>query len=303
MAINQAVIFTKPTFHLPFSISPNALRDRVEAFLLDRGFYIRLQRCVDGATLYAQGTMDHHYIVYSKAVRLDTLDTLVMSEAGFARFEEHFGASWEHEKAAGRLMTTNQLIAQKGLAITDLLNAWEEQLAAGKTLKVQSGLIIGFVEAFDAYVMNGFYPAMAERFHHAENLMHYFVVEFDSADCSWESFRKEVLGVTNSSNAVPTSLRGQLYADFPVDLPGSDNFVHGSAGPLEGFAERLVHEDEVGLATSPIGVYLQRRGVSAVTFRAWSARMPIVELAALFDLTEEKNSDEIIPILDTIDFR
>ena len=98
-------------------------------------------------------------------------------------------------------------------------------------------------------------------------------------------------------------MRGQLYADFPVELPGSDNFVHGSAGPLEGFAERLVHEDEVGLATSPIGVYLQRRGVSAVTFRAWSARMPIVELAALFDLTEEKNSDEIIPILDTIDFR
>ena len=45
------------------------------------------------------------------------------------------------------------------------------------------------------------------------------------------------------------------------------------------------------------------RGVSAVTFRAWSARKPIVELAALFDLTEEKNSDEILPILDVIDFR
>lgn len=303
MAINQAVIFTKPIYHLPFSITHETLRDRVKAFLLDHGFYIRSERCVDGNTLYAQGTMDQHYIVYSKAVRLDTLDTLIMSKAGLTRFEERFGASWEDEKAAGRLMTTNQLIAQKGLAITDLLNAWEQLLAAGQTLKVQSGLIIGFVEAFDAYVINGFYPAMAERFHHAENRMHYFVVEFDSADCSWESFRKEVLGVTNSSKASSTSLRGQLYADFPVELPGSDNFVHGSAGPLEGFAERLVHEDEVGLATSPIGVYLQRRGVSAVTFRAWSARKPIVELAALFDLTEEKNSDDILPILDTIDFR
>ena len=39
--------------------------------------------------------------------------------------------------------------------------------------------------------------------------------------------------MTNSSKASPTSLRGQLYADFPVELPGSDNFVHGSAGPLE----------------------------------------------------------------------
>ena len=194
MAINQAVIFTKPTHHLPFSITADALRDRVEAFLLDRGFYIRLQRCVDGPTLSAQGTMDQHYIVYSKAVRLDTLDTLVMSEADSLDLEERFGASWEDEKAAGRLMTTNQLMAQKGLAITDLLNAWEEQLAAGQTLKVQSGLIIGFIEAFDAYVINGFYPAMAERFHHAENLMYYFVVEFDSADCSWESFSKRGTG-------------------------------------------------------------------------------------------------------------
>lgn len=303
MAINQAVIFTKPIYHLPFSLTADALRDRVETFLLDRGFYIRTRHCVDGQTLRSQGTMDQHYIVYSKAVRLESLDTLIMSEAGLARFEERFGTSWEDEKVAGRLMTTDQLIEKKGLAITDLLEAWEDHLATGQTLKVQSGLIVAFVEAFDAYVINGFYPAMAERFDHADNVMHYFVVEFDSADCSWESFRKEILGVTNSSKAASTSLRGQLFADFPVELPGSDNFVHGSAGPLEGFAERLVHEEEVGLATSPIGVYLQRRGVSAVTFRAWCARKPIVELAALFDLTEEKNSDEILPILDAIDFR
>lgn len=303
MAINQAVIFTKPIYHLPFSLTADALRDRVETFLLDRGFYIRTRHCVDGQALRSQGTMDQHYIVYSKAVRLESLDTLIMSEAGLARFEERFGTSWEDEKVAGRLMTTDQLIENKGLAITDLLEAWEDHLATGQTLKVQSGLIVAFVEAFDAYVINGFYPAMAERFDHADNVMHYFVVEFDSAECSWESFRKEILGVTNSSKAASTSLRGQLFADFPVELPGSDNFVHGSAGPLEGFAERLVHEEEVGLATSPIGVYLQRRGVSAVTFRAWCARKPIVELAALFDLTEEKNSDEILPILDAIDFR
>ena len=30
--------------------------------------------------------------------------------------------------------------------------------------------------------------------------------------------------------------------------------------------------------------------------------LQFVELAALFDLTEEKNSDEIIPILDSIKF-
>ena len=66
--------------------------------------------------------------------------------------------------------------------------------------------------------------------------------------------------------------------------------------------ERCVHEKDVGLATNPIGVYLQQRGISKDVFNSWRNRTPIVELAALFDLTEEKNSDEIIPILDSIKF-
>ena len=66
--------------------------------------------------------------------------------------------------------------------------------------------------------------------------------------------------------------------------------------------ERCVHEKDVGLATNPIGVYLQQRGILKDVFNSWRNRTPIVELAALFDLTEEKNSDEIIPILDSIKF-
>ena len=175
-------------------------------------------------------------------------------------------------------MTTNQLLAQKGLAITDLLNAWEQQLAAGQTLKVQSGLIIGFVEAFDAYVINGFYPAMAERFHHAENRMHYFVVEFDSADCSWESFRKEILGVTNSSKASSTSLRGQCMQIFQSYLGAIILFMGVQDCQrvlLNGWCMKMRL-----ISYQPDWRYLQRRGVSAAT-RAWSARKPIVELAAL----------------------
>ena len=80
---------------------------------------------------------------------------------------------------------------------------------------------------------------MADRFNHPDNIMHYFVIEFDSKDCSWDSFRKEIF-ITNSSKAVSDSLRGKLYADYPVELPESDNFVHGSAGPLEGLIERAV---------------------------------------------------------------
>ncbi|MAI20401.1 MAG: hypothetical protein CMF28_04125 [Kiritimatiellaceae bacterium] len=303
MAINQAVIFTKPIYHLSHALTPDALYEQVESFLTERRFYVRTHRCVTGVELAAGGIMDQHYVVYSKAVRVAALEDLQVSDEAKERFGNRFETTWHDEVAQGRLMSTDQLMKQRSLSATSVLDEWEKNLAAGKAFKVQAGLIVTFVEAFNSFVINGFYPAMAERFNHADNVMHYLVVEFDSNDCSWRSFRQDVLGVTNAAKASASSLRGQLFAEYPVELPGSDNFVHGSAGPLEGFAERLVHEEEVGLATSPIGVYLQRRGVSAVTFRAWCARQPIVELASLFDLTEEKNSNEILSILDPIDFR
>ena len=56
----------------------------------------------------------------------------------------------------------------------------------------------------------------------------YFVVEFDSADCAGSRFERGTR--VTIREGVPTSLRGQLYADFPVERFGSDNFVHGSAG-------------------------------------------------------------------------
>ena len=94
----------------------------------------------------------------------------------------------------------------------------------GKTLKkVQSGLLVAFVKKFNAYVINGFVRWLIDLT--TQILCIISVIEFDSKDCSWDSFRKEILGITNSSKAVSNSLRGKLYADYPVELPGSDNFV------------------------------------------------------------------------------
>ena len=133
--------------------------------------------------------------------------------------------------------------------------------------------------------------------------MDYFVIEFDSQVCSWQRFRQEILGKTNCAQAIRTSLRAQLHHAFPQQRPGSDNFVHGSAGPLEGFIERIVHERTPSLATSPVGVYLMQRGVDLDHFIEWLQRQSTVELAALFDLTEEINTDQLAQFLDRIEFR
>ena len=56
MSINKEVIFTKPVYHLPFSISDVDLKNRVESFFIDHGFYIRSKQ-VDADSLKSNQTM------------------------------------------------------------------------------------------------------------------------------------------------------------------------------------------------------------------------------------------------------
>ena len=85
--------------------------------------------------------------------------------------------------------------------------------------------------------------------------------------------------------AVPESFRGQLYAAHPVDYPGRDNFVHGSAGPLEGLIERSIHEPDFEMTSNPVGQYLAGRGISLEHLQKWKTAQTTAQLGDLFDAT------------------
>ena len=84
-----------------------------------------------------------------------------------------------------------------------------------------------------------------------------------------------------------------MYSKFKVTNPGTNNFIHGSAGPLEGLIERIVHEQSFALSTNPIGVYLLSRNMQINQFNLWLDNQSIDNLSWMFDVTEEKNSDQI----------
>ena len=65
MAINQAVLFTKPMGHTGCGIDPLYLRDQVVEYLKEHQFYIRTHRVVTGTQLAADQIIDQHYCVYS----------------------------------------------------------------------------------------------------------------------------------------------------------------------------------------------------------------------------------------------
>jgi hypothetical protein len=195
-------------------------------------------------------------------------------------------------------------LESKGITANQLFLMWNDKFAGGQTQKLQDGLLVAYLEELDCYCINAFYPAMEENFYNPQTDITYYVLEFDPDQVSWKQFRKTILGATDASKANPDSFRGQLYTRFSMALkyPGRDNFVHGSAGPIEGLVERIIHEPDFDLATNPVGRDLLERGISLEMFINWKSGLSITQLGELFASSEEKNTDEALALLDSISF-
>ena len=298
--INQAVVFTKPVHHLGLPLTPEQLDEQARTFLADKGFSVVLSRKVTGSELAARDVIKQHYTMYSKASYGDA----AISDAGREKFESAFGKTWDGEVAAGRIMGNPQLLKAKGISANELFLLWNECFTTRQTQKIQDGLIMAWLATLDCYCINAFYPAMEENFYNPKTDITYYVLEFDPSQVSWAQFRKNILGSTDSSKADPDSFRGRLYAAYGPALayPGRDNFVHGSAGPVEGFIERIIHEADFDMASSPVGRYLSGRGVSLEEFKAWKSTRSIAQLGGLFDSTEEKDTADALRVLDAVSF-
>ena len=289
MTMNQAVLFTKPVHHLDSALTPGELDRLTRAYFGDRGFSMVYHHRVTGPDLAAREVIRQHYLMYSKASYGD----IGITEEGKARFAECFGKTWDAEFEAGRILGNPALLASRNMDPHELFSLWNDTSVS----KIQAGLLMGWLDSLDCYCINAFYPAMEANFYHPDTVMDYYVVEFDPAQVSWARFRKEVLGATNAAKADSESFRGQLYARYRVDYPGRDNFVHGSAGPFEGMVERAIHERDFDLASNPVGRRLQAAGLTLEGLAAWKSRQTNAALGALFDATEEKDTDEILPLL------
>jgi hypothetical protein len=304
MSLNQAVVFTKPVHHLNLPLSAVGLADQARNFLEDKGFSIVHTQHVTGSELATRDVIKQHYLMYSKAACISSAEELNLSTEAQVRFLAAYGKVWQDEVEAGNIMGFPQIREVKGITAAELQVLWSELFARRATQKIQDGLLLAHLEAFDCFCINAFYPAMEENFYNPATEMTYFVIEFDPEQISWSSFRKEILGSTDSSKADPASFRGQLYATYgdALEYPGRDNFVHGSAGPVEGLVERIIHELDFEMKSNPIGNYIGDKGVSVEAFKEWKSRQTIAQLGQLFDKTEEKNTAEVLHTVDKITF-
>lgn len=300
MSINQAVIFTKPVHHLQSPLSSGELNQRVLEFFKKKGFRFVCSQTVTGTELKARDVIKQHYRMYSTAACAETVD---LEPAAQKRFESFFGRRWRDELEAGRIVSMPRLLQRPDVDVHRLFALWRALYPENKTVKLQAGLIMGFIEELGVYGINAFYPALEANFYHPDTVMHYHVVEFDPAEVSWKTFRRDLLGPTDSGKAAPETFRGMLYNEYPVSFPERDNYVHGSAGPLEGFVERIIHEPGFDITANPVGSLLAERGVTLSSFAEWKAKQSLASLGSLFDETEEKNTGEIFQTLEKVNRR
>merc|ERR1719436_1287366 len=110
--------------------------------------------------------------------------------------------------------------------------------------------------------------------------IHWFTVEWNSDNLSWEDFRGLVLGPTDPSTAPANSVRGSIYNNWEslgltAQPDTGDNGVHASASPYEGLAERL-NWLGADLATDAFGKALLDAGVPEAMLRDWTVDPQVV---------------------------
>jgi len=297
MVKNTAFVFVKP----------HANNDKVATMVRkdfeERKFAILTEGTIDAATIDEKKLVDqHYYAIASKATLLKPSELNIPAD----KFKAKFGKEWKDVLDAGNAYNALDACSFLGIDANRLDSEWAKAKKADKLVKLGGGFYCGLIELAgkpSIFVFNGFFMSMRSKFVTPGVSIHYYVVEWDSADCSWEKFRAEVLGPTDPADAPASSLRGRIYREYKqlglASQPNvGDNGIHASASPFEALAERM-NWLGASLRDDSFGRLLLDAGISEKTINEWSVDPqvtygPIPIKKSLFDSLEDLDTDECL---------
>lgn len=275
----------------------------VPDFLQQHGIRVLRSGHMDGTEILDRGIIDAHYAAIAGVGMLADMQDLRLSPEASERFSSGFGDSVEEAVARGEVYSAATAMAALGVSASELL---DRCLAKGYE-KLGPGLYAARLETPDgrpAYIFNGFYSRLREKYVTAKAKVHWFVVSFDATALSWSDFRGKVIGSTNPRDAPPGSLRAKfleswqaLGLDAEPDV--QDNGVHASAGPLEALRERNIWlgDDPV---RDPLGAALHARSEGDLVSKL--CENPVLDLGdgrrgTAFDLLEDMDTQDALVAL------
>merc|ERR1719215_184275 len=287
-AKNAAFVFVKP-----HAVTP-AVNDMVREGLKAKGLKILKEGDLTSEVIDKKKLIDqHYYAIASKATILKPKELNVPKD----KFKEQFKLEWDDALAKGVVFNAMDACTELGVEADKLNELWAASKAAKNLVKFGGGFYCGLVEhgGKSIYVFNGFFMSMRAAFTAPGKSIHYYSVEWDEKDLSWEDFRGKLLGPTDPKDAPADSLRGKVLADWKAlglksEPNTGDNGVHASASPFEGMAERMNWLGQ-SCRKDAFCAALVKAGVKEATVKHWSVD-PQINLGggkkgSMFDSVED----------------
>jgi hypothetical protein len=225
-----------------------------------------------------------------------------MSDSAKDKFKDAYSKSVGECRVVGGLETLNLFPNLNAYSLDYLWQNLENKKLAGGTycevIKIDNEVI---------YLINGFHPRQLKHFTETGRSIIVFTL---SGDLSWSEARSSFIGATNPSSANKGSIRRELLDrkdEFGLsEVSQGVNGVHLSAGPIEALIELRRYNSNFAdsskikeFSSYSMGRKLEENFPNDVVEKILSNVNVVVDGKAIsiFDLTEEKDSDEAIAIL------
>lgn len=296
---NEFLFFIKPEITLPsdtIKLTPvlELIQDKIQEF----GLKIHNIKVLSAEYLDKYNVIAQHYGVINK---IATNAIKNMSETAKDKFKEIYGIPVTEVKVLGGIEFLQQYPSFNALSLDFLCQNKKSAKLAGGTYVIDVKL-----DTETVYVVNGF---------HARQLLQFtdkgrsIVVMTLSGDLSWADARTNFIGATFPDNAAGTSIRKNLLLNKEAlgipEISQGLNGVHLSAGPVEALIELKRYN-------SDFSDNAKIKDYSSFSFGkklidAFGGKSDTIvtnpdvnnngKMVSVFDITEEKNSDEAIEIL------
>mmetsp|Transcript_52873 Transcript_52873/g.136542 ORF Transcript_52873/g.136542 Transcript_52873/m.136542 type:complete len:754 (-) Transcript_52873:263-2524(-) len=302
MVKNTAFVFIKP------HAVTDKTKELVKSKLEEKGITIKKEGSIEAEEIDKKMLIDKHYYAIAAKATLKKPTELPIPKD---KFKDHFGVEWDDMVKEERVFNAKDACEHLGVDSKKLDALWATAKKEKKLVKFGGGFYCGQVdyEGKSIYAFNGFFMEMRSKFVDPGVSIYYYVAEWDSAACSWEDFRGQVLGPTDPADAPEGSLRGLIAKDWEsLGLKAAcntgDNGVHASASPFEALAERM---NWLGarMDSDPFGKVLIKAGVGKGLIKEWSLD-PQVTFGALpikksiFDTLEDTDTDYCVALCQMI---
>lgn len=297
---NEFLFFIKPEITLQSTSIQldsilNLIQDKIDSF----GLTVHNIKILSAKYLEQYDIIAQHYGVINK---ISTNALHGMSESAKEKFQEFYGISVNDVKVLGGSEFLNQYSEFNAYVLDYLWQNIENKKLAGGTycekVKIDDELI---------YMINGFHPRQLKHFTEKGRSI---VVMTLSGNISWSDARSNFIGATNPLVANNGSLRRE-FLDRKTELGLSEvsqgvNGVHLSAGPVEALVElrryntdfsnpnMIKSYDDFSFGKKMEAVFSNEQFEKIINNTNISIDGKNV---SIFDLTEEKNSDEAIDLI------